>query len=192
VAPDVWVIFYPAAAYAHLAAAPVNGGRWQALRRPMLVAVVFGCAISLMTSGRLTLRLAGPATIYWSFVPLLEVASLAAVSRNLISPRVIDLFFMGHAPWSLWLVGFAAIWALVPPIRVFAWMADKSIWYGSAIAVMAWSGYIDFWFYRRVLKRPPARALRDLLLQRLIAWPLALFCFLASAGWQVVATRLGL
>jgi hypothetical protein len=33
------------------------------LRRPLLFAFIFGCAVSLFTSGRLTLRLAGPATL---------------------------------------------------------------------------------------------------------------------------------
>ena len=54
-------------------------GAWLAIRRPLLVAAVFGCCISLMTSGRLSLRLAAPATLYWSFVPLLEIAGLAVV-----------------------------------------------------------------------------------------------------------------
>src|SRR5450432_2588253 len=140
--PDIWVMLNPRAAYPHLARLPGTGG-WTFCRRPTLVALVFGCAISLMTSGRLTLRLALPAAIVWTFVPLLEMASLAAVwhiKRPAISlPRAIDLFFMGHAPWSLWLVGFAAIWAFVPTVQVFAWTGPKWIWFGTALAVMAWS-----------------------------------------------------
>jgi hypothetical protein len=144
----------------------------------------------------LTLRLIFPATIYWSFVPLLEIASLAAVCggrRRVRSlPRTIDLFFMGHGPWSLWLAGFAAIWAFIPAVQVFAWSAKGWIWYGSAFLVLVWSGYIDFCFFRFALERTPAQASRDLLFQRLICWIPALLCFLASSAWTVIAPRLGL
>ncbi len=149
--------------------------------------------MALITSSRLTLRLVAPATIYWSFVPLLEIVSLAAVTwhkRRIISlTRSVDLFFMGHAPWSLWLIAFAAVWAFVPPIQVFAWTAKGWIWYDSALIVAAWSAYIDFWFFRCVLEETPVTAGRDLLLQRLICWSGGLLCFLASSAWTVVAPR---
>jgi hypothetical protein len=193
--PDIWVMLHPGAAYANLARLPGSGG-WILFRRPILVALVFGCVISLMTSGRLTLRLALPAAIVWSFVPLLEMASLAAVwhiKRPPISlPRAIDLFFMGHAPWSLWLVGFAAIRAFVPTVQVFAWMGAKWIWFASAFLAMAWSGYIDFHFFRTVLDRTAARAARDLVLQRLICWIGFLLIFLAPGAWSTLAPWLGL
>jgi hypothetical protein len=99
---------------------------------------------------------------------------------------------MGHAPWLLWLVLYAAVWAFAPPMQAFAWMGNHWIWYGSAGLVAAWSGYIDFRFFRSILKSAPARAIRDLVLQRLICWISVLAWFLGSAGWQVVATKLGL
>jgi hypothetical protein len=90
-----------------------HSSAWLAIRRPLLVAFVFGCAISLMTSGRLSLRLVAPATLYSSFVPLLEIAGLAVVWPWRQSPlsfaRAIDLFFVSHTPWSLWLCAFAAV-----------------------------------------------------------------------------------
>jgi len=55
-----------------MAQPPPHSGAWLAIRRPLLVALVFGCAVSLITSGRLSLRLVAPATLYWSFVLLLE------------------------------------------------------------------------------------------------------------------------
>jgi hypothetical protein len=169
---------------------------WTAARRPLLVAGIFGCAASLMASGRLSLRLAAPATVYWSFVPLVEIASFAAVWRRkreaMRFSRAIDLFFWGHGPWLFWLAGFAALWAFVPAARVYRWTFAGWAWYGSALAVAAWSASLDYRFFRSVLRRSAGGALGSLLAQRAIAWVAGLAWFVGSAAWQVTATRLGL
>ena len=165
------------------------------MRRPLVVALVFGCMVSLITSGRLTLRLSAPAAVYFSFVPLCEIAGLMAVTsgRRMFSiARTIDLYFAGHAPWLLWLTGFAALWAFVSPVELFNWAHRSRAFDLTAAIAAAWSAYIDFWFFRNVLRKSHARAACSLVLQRLICWPAALFCFLASSGWQVASTRLGL
>src|SRR5580704_3527705 len=148
IAPDVRVMLKPSTAYPYLMRLPISGGAWLMIRRPLLFAFVFGCAVSLMASGRLTLRLLIPAMVYWSFVPLLNIGSLAALSRGSARKRplawTVDLFFVGFAPWSLWLIGFSAMWAFVPAVRIFGWIAWKSTWYSLAFLTMAWSGYIDF------------------------------------------------
>jgi len=163
-----------------------------ALRRPLLFAFLFGCAVSLFTSGRLTLRLAGPATLYWSFVPLIEIAALAVVCRgklrSLSLAHAIDLFFAGFAPWLLWLTGLAAIWSWLPPIEAFAF--TRPFWLLiAAPAVLAWSCYVDLRFFRSVLD---TRAGRALLGHRAISWPACLLWFMASSIWPPVASRLGL
>ena len=88
------------------------------------MAAVFGCAVSLMTSGRLSLRLAAPATLYWSFLPLLEIAGLAAVwpwKRSPISfARAIDLFFVSNTPWSLWFTAFAGVSMVEATKQIYA------------------------------------------------------------------------
>ena len=51
----------PAAAYRFLAQRhPGRGSRWLGWRKPLLVAFILGCTMSLIASARLTLRLAGP------------------------------------------------------------------------------------------------------------------------------------
>jgi hypothetical protein len=163
-----------------------------ALRRPFLFALIFGCAVSLFTSGRLTLRLAGPASVYWSFVPLIEIAALAVVCRGKLRtismPQAIDLFFAGFAPWLLWLTGLAAIWSWLPDTQAFAW--TQPFWLLiAAPAVLVWSCYIDLRFFRSVLEHRPGRAL---VCHRLISWPVWLLWFMASSIWPPVASRLGL
>src|ERR1035438_2111170 len=145
-----------------MAQQPPHSNAWLAIRRPLLVAAVFGCAVSLMTSGRLSLRLAAPATLYWSFVLLLEIAGLAAVWPWKRSPlsfaRAIDLFFVSNTPWSLWFTAFAAAWGFFPPARVFAWTGNPWPWYASALAVGLWSACLDFRFFRAIPGRTPALA----------------------------------
>jgi len=161
-------------------------------RRPLLVAVVLGCTMSLITSAGLTLRLAGPATFYWSFVPLAEIAGLAAVCwpgrRALSFSRQVDLFFAGHGPWLFWLIGLCAIWSFVPPIEAFA---CTKVWlYGAGAIVIVWSAFIDFRFFRFAMERSPARAARDLLLQRLISWTIIIAIFGGPAIPPEIAARL--
>ena len=124
---------------------------------------------------------------------LIEIAALAAVrSRTLSLARAIDLFFMGHAAWSLWLTLFAAAWAFLPAMQLFATATRPLTWYAPALLVLVWSLYIDFWFLRCVFGRTPGRAVRDLAVQRLLAWIAFLICFVPMAAWQIAASFLHL
>lgn len=103
---------------------------------------------------------------WWSFVPLVETGALAAVcwsDRRILSfTRAIDLFFTGHGPWSLWLIGFSAIWSFFSPATAVS--LTRAVWlYGASAIVILWSAYIDFCFFRFVLGRNRTRAGRDLL-----------------------------
>jgi hypothetical protein len=184
----------PAAAYRLLVSEPLVGGIWLALKRPLFVAFVLSCTMSLLTAASLTLRLVGPATIYWSFVPLVEAGALAAVcwsGRGTLSfARAIDLFFTGHGPWSLWLIGLSAIWCFFSPAKALS--VTSAVWlYGATAIVIAWSAYIDFCFFRSVFGRSRARASRDLLLQRSISWGLIIAIFGGPAILPEIAARFG-
>jgi len=183
-----WVMLKPAAAYRFLAQQSVRDGAWFGWRKLLLVASVLGCTMSLIASASLTLRLAGPATIYWSFVPLAEIAALAAVSWHKKPthpfPQTVDLFLAGHGPWLLWLTGLCTIWSFIPPIRAFSF---SSAWlYGAGTIVIGWSAYIDFCFFRFIMGRSRAGAGRDLVLQRLISWTL----IIGVLGWPAIPPAL--
>jgi hypothetical protein len=183
----------PAAAYRFLAQQPVGRGRWVGWRRPLLVALMLGCTMSLIASAGLSVRLAASATVYWSFVPLAETAALAVMCwrgrRTRPFRHTVDLFFAGHGPWLFWLIGLCVIWSLIPPVRAFAF---TQVWlYGGASLVIAWSACIDFYFFRFVIGASPARAVRDLLLQRLISWSLIIAIFCGPAIPPEIAARFG-
>jgi hypothetical protein len=183
----------PAGVYRYLAQQPPGrGGAWLVCRKPLLVAFVLGCSMSLLSSARLTLRLAGPATIYWSFVPIAEIMALGAVCwrdrRTRSFLQTIDLFFAGYGPWLLWLVGLGAIWCFVPPVQAFVF--TKAWLYGGGAIAVAWSAYIDFCFFRYAMGRSLARAGRDLFIQRLVSWMLIICIFGGPALPPEIAARL--
>src|SRR5262249_45689674 len=148
-----------------------------------------GCAVSFLTSGTLTLRLVLSSMIYWSFVPLVEIAALAAVcwnDRQKISfPTLIDSFFAGYGPWLLWLAGLSAIWSFTSPAaKAFDWTISEVWLFGGVAAAAAWSSYLDFCFFRSVLRRSRARAVRELAVQRFISWSLILSVIGAPTIWS--------
>jgi len=96
----------------------------------------------------------------------------------------VDLFLAGHGPWLFWLIGLCTIWSFMPPIQAFT---CTNLWlYGAAPIVIGWSAYIDFCFFRFVLRRNPMEAGRDLVLQRLFSWTLIVGVF----GWPAIPPAL--
>lgn len=173
-------------------------GVWLALRRPFFLMFVAGCSVSLVSSGRLTLRLIVDGVISYSFVLLFMMVSLALVwwkrHQQLSFARANDLFFVSLGPWLIWLAIFASMAAWTSPTATSVWTGPTRIWFwlASLAPVMAWSGYIDFVFFRDVLGLGPARAVSALLLQRAVCWGSAIVYLLAYAGWPLVAQRMGL
>jgi hypothetical protein len=121
--PDAYVMVRPASAFRALAAQPAVPGPWTAWRRPLFMAFLLGCTISLTTTGSLTLRLVVSAALSWSFVPAIEIAALAIVLHGAGHwgrlPRLVEMFCMGCSVWSVWLIGVSIIFAAVPPAHVF-------------------------------------------------------------------------
>ena len=168
---------------------------WLGLRRPLLVAFFIGCTVSFLTVGTLTLRLLLPGMIYWSFVPIAEIVALAVVCwkdrEGASFVGVIDSFFAGYRPWLLWLTGMCIIWTLMsPPAKPFDWTISVVWLDGGVVVALVWSLYIDFHFFRSVLKRSPSQARRDLAIQRVISWALILPVLGAPTIWSEITGRI--
>src|SRR5262245_50321610 len=77
------------------------------LRRALLLAFMLGCGVSLLASGRFTLRLIVDGTLSFAFVPLCELAAYAVVFRVQRGARpfarAADRYFAGNAAWLWWL-----------------------------------------------------------------------------------------
>jgi hypothetical protein len=177
---EVRVMRNPAAAYRLLVREPLAGGICLALKRPLLVAFVLGCTMSLLTARKSDLAIGG------SGHDLLE---LCAASRD----RGAGGSVLGRAPHPFVFQGDRFIFhgprplvALVDrPLRhLVLFLAGQGVFahprsrlFGAAAMVIVWSAYIDFCFFRFVLGRSRAGASRDLLLHRSISWSLIIAIF---------------
>jgi hypothetical protein len=141
-----------------------------ALKRPLLVAIVLGMAVSIYATRRVTLGLALSAILTWSFAVAVQALAAAALvmssaRRRSSLPSALDLFFMGHGPWSLWLIAAAAWSALLPrPDKMDMIVA------ASAVVPIAWTAVIVFAFCRTVLHDEPRVAVIRTLFHQSLIW----------------------
>lgn len=141
-----------------------------ALKRPLVAAIVLGAAVCIYATGRMTLELALSAILTWSFAVAVQtvaaVALVASSNRRASSlPAAFDLFFMGHGPWSLWLIAAAASSAWLPrPARMDLIVAT------TAAVPIAWTAVIVFAFCRMVLNDAPRPAVVRTLLHQSLIW----------------------
>jgi hypothetical protein len=192
------VLFDPAGVFHELARdGRARGGWWH---RPLVFLLAFGAFVSILASGRFSARLIVDGAVSFAFVPAIGVATLAIVSRTWLGrppggrpstafARDVDVFFIGNAPWLLWMVVVGAVFGVVAPRHLAPWVTP-AIW-GCAIPI-AWSAWIDYQFFREILQQPPRGALRALVVHRVIAWAAMLGVFFGIAVWgeivpQVVA-----
>jgi hypothetical protein len=188
---DAWALVRPARAFQFVAAHPATGSTVRLLfGRPLFLVFVLGCVVSLAASSVLTARLVVPAAIYWSVVPIIEIGALAAVSRR--RPRAmsfgqaVDAFFIGHAVWTVALVGIVGVIALMHPASW--WWMLVNVGAPSIALVLAWSAYTDFCFLKYVMDFSPSRAVLRMIVLRLITWTLVVGIFASDrlTPWGIV------
>ena len=186
---DVRVILRPGRTYAELAGHP---GRGSFLLRPVSFALLIGLAIAISSSGRPTLWLVLGSAVAWSFVPALHAVSVALVTLTLARGRLrpgrsVDLYFMGLLPWSMWLLGIAALASSTPPAR------EAAVWSTmlfTAPAPFIWGRIVTFAFFRRALGLSRRRSLAAVALNLAIVWGAVLAFFLLSGQlWPRIVGR---
>jgi hypothetical protein len=189
--PELLVMTAPSSAYRRLATghrATLAG----ALKRPLLVAIILGACVCIYTMHRVTLGLMLSAVLTWSFaviVQLLAAAALVASSRRrrVSLPAAIDLLFMGHAPWSLWLLAVAAWAAWLPhPLKM-----DYIVLATGAVP-FAWTAVIVFAFCRGVLNDSLRVAIMRTLFHQSLIWTFTgVYIAVVVALWpRIVGTLL--
>jgi hypothetical protein len=144
-----------------------------------MIAVLMGCVVSLTTSGLLTLRHLATATVYWASVPAVEMLACAALlwrrRRRVSMASAIDVFFAGHSTWTLMLIGLAVTLSFLPPHT--GWLLLLRVWVWVALAVLAWSAYVDYCFFRYHVGSSRAAALGEVAVNRALVWPAVLAIF---------------
>lgn len=172
VSPEIAVMLRPTAAYRQLALEPPRVTMASALRRPALVALITGTAISFAGTGRATAPLVISTTLCWSFAMVWQIVAAAAIARShvpLTPGQRLDLFFVGHAPWSLWLLTASAWSRLLPNFTdLYALLCT--------VAVPAvWTAAIVHGFCSGALALPPRTALWRTALHQALIWGFAFF-----------------
>ena len=178
--PELGLMISPRVAYASLVREGVRVAPMAALRRPLLVAVVMGASVSIAATGRATPELVMGTTVSWSYVVLLQLA----IALVLIAPRAgrtvglaraIDLFFAGHAPWSLFVLA-AAAWAPSP--------VGRPLWplFVPAAAAVVLTPRIVAAFFGEVLGLSVREARRMTILQQAITWTVIVGVFWVTSS----------
>lgn len=176
--PEIGVMLRPQKTFAAPSLGAVSNPGWLGWRRPLFTVLIFSCCISLLTQSRLSLHIVGSTAIYWSLVPFTAIAGLAAVQRGWPKAQAVDRFFVGYAPWLLWMIAFA----IYGPGAVGT-PAAFTFWEVAAAVVLLWSCWIDYRFFGSAGK---------LLLHRAVSWTLFTAIFAGSWIWVEIAERLGL
>jgi hypothetical protein len=154
-----------------------EAGTWpRALGGPAFFALVLGCVLSIGTTGVITPSLLVSAMICWSFVPILQVLNGLVLIRGGVRDRrrALELLFLGHAPWSLWVLAFAAVVSGSPHSQLIA--------LATIIAPALWTWRILTAFCREILGLPASAARRRVMVHGLITLALVLVYAQLTAG----------
>ena len=151
----------------------------RALARPALVAVVIGAATAVPATGHVTWSLILSGAVCWSFAVLAQIGTAGMLIRSpsaITRARAIDLFFLGHAPWSWWLLGVAAVLVSVPAAG-----RHQNVIAITALVPAVWTAAVIFAFCRQVLQLDRKQAaVRTVLHQALTLLMIVLYF-----GWAV-------
>jgi hypothetical protein len=153
------------------------------MRRPLLLMVVLGFGISIISSGRFTLRLIVDGALSFAFAPVCELAAFAVVystgRRTLPFAKAVDRFFAGNTPWLWWLFGIMLATAVLP-VRQHGHLLPALL--VACLLPIAFSIAFDLRFMRDVMGRTRGRARVDIVVQRIIAWSAATAYFFGLAS----------
>jgi hypothetical protein len=165
---ELGLLVSPGQTYAVLARTSGRATVMTALRRPLLIAVVLGVSTAMGATGRVTPALVLSTTLCWSFVVVLQAAIalmlIAGPARRTVGlSRALDLFFAGHAPWSLWLLA-AAAW-LPPPFG----LPLTPLLVAAGVPFLLTPRIVNA-FFREVLEMDPRHAFARTAAQQAITW----------------------
>jgi hypothetical protein len=156
-------------------------GSWvRALGRVLAPVAIIGIATSVAATGRTSWALVLSGTVCWSFVGILQLTTaamlIASSRRNLRWPRAFELFFLAHAPWSLWLLALTAAIVALPIARQYL-----NVILLTFLLPGVWSAAVIFAFCREILQLDSRRAAIATALHQVVTYTL----IVAYIAWAV-------
>ena len=192
ISTEVQIAISPGSTYRALAADDEHVSAWRMLRRPLVVALVIGIAVPIMAVQRVTLGLLVSSTISFGFMVAIQMAVGAALiatvpSKRLSMVRALDLWFAGHAPYSIWLLTVAAVFAASP------WASLDGLIVLAAVPAV-WTAFIVSAYCRNVLGTSRAGGRWRAALHFVVIWTIAFeLIALSAGGWfQITAAVAGM
>jgi hypothetical protein len=169
-----------------------TGSTWLAvLARPAFFMLLVGTLVAMIATRRVTIGLVLTIALSWSFSLLVQAAAggviiASAPARAVGRLRAFELLFLGHAPWSLWMLTVTALAVVFQPYRPLAMV-------GTLVIPVAWTAVIVSAFCQTVLHTTKGGARRRTLLHQLIVWGGALgYVSFAVGGWATIFKAVGL
>jgi hypothetical protein len=90
-----------------------EGGRAGALAPIAFSALATGLTVAFLASRWASVELVATTASSWGFTLALQLVGACAVilpgQRRVGLPRAFELFFLGHAPWTLWMLAVGAL-----------------------------------------------------------------------------------
>lgn len=165
---EMQVLIDPVGAYRRAMAEPSTAG-W-AVSRLLLISCALGAAISAMCTGLITPALFLGGAACWAFVPIIQaLTGLVLVVGAPAVPwrRGLGLLFLGHAPWTLWLLTFAVITLAGFPLGLLTLVLTALVPLAATVRTL------DA-FCREVLQLSPSASRRRVLVHQAITWTIVL------------------
>lgn len=173
---ELRIMLRPVSTYRQLSKEANHSGIWLMLRRPLFVALVIGSFVSITVSGHLTIPLLFDGMVFWSFLPTLQAILMSSIvvifgRRRIPTSKALDLFFMGHGPFLMWLLAMAATCLFFPVKQFYLWPIQWGwILPVSLLAAWIWSSVTSFAFLRGALEVSKLRAMALLVLYTVLLW----------------------
>ena len=189
--PDVRLAFSPLDTYRELTKERTAGTWRQALERPAFVALLVGTLVTMSSAGRVTIGLVVVGVLCWAFVPALQILAGAIIIRSARGratsvARSIELLFIGHLPWSLWLL------TVFGAFTFSTWPLSLAVLVLSTLIPTVWTTAIVFAFCRTALGDSPGGARIRTMAHQAIIWTFVVSYLLVVSGlWPRVLAAIG-
>ena len=178
---DINVALAPYVTYVQLVARDRYVSWLRALERPALYALLVGISVAIAATGRISFLLLASTTISWAWVVVVQLLLAflmmwpSGQHGQLSRARLVELWFTGHVPWTLWML-FSA-----PAIRALPWLPVETILLTMLVPI-AWTMVIAAAFNRAVAHRSLTQSWLRAVVQQLLVITLVLSYVAWSAG----------
>lgn len=150
------LMFRPRATYrAGRHVAVVRAPWWLVLRRPLLMLGAIAAFVSFTSAGRLVALQMLLTMVAWGFLPLFQLGVIAAVvtlfvrNTGLPRSRMIDLYFVGHGPWYLFLLIIVGICLLAPSVyEAISGLLRVGVLPALLLLTLGWGVALTYAFFR--------------------------------------------